>query len=76
MKSKIFPELTGFLSRDQTIPAPQFPKQCPGCGDGIATEWKNGANTTVEVEYDCGGIYEEKPQIQSHSRIWWGRCTA
>jgi hypothetical protein len=40
------------------------PEKCPHCG----------AKRKGELGYECGAEYGEKPQCQTHTRVWWGSC--
>jgi hypothetical protein len=62
--AKPYPELTGHLVRGAVAPPPQYPGACPTCG---AVAINDGA-------YACGGEYTEKPQIQTHTVVYWGAC--
>jgi len=66
MQDTIYPqiEISAKANRD-----PKFPPACPVCG-AVA----DGRNVNWSFEYSCGGSYEPKPQIQNHTRVWWGRC--
>jgi hypothetical protein len=67
----IYPEVTQAIRhREDPYPTPVFPDTCPRCG-AVATA---RGNFFHPIKYACGGSYEEKPQIQNHTDVWWGRC--
>jgi hypothetical protein len=51
---------------------PTFPEACPKCAAPATAH----GNRFHPVTYACGGAYDEKPQIQNHTDVWWGRCPA
>lgn len=68
----VYPEITGYLRRGREVPPPAFPSACPCCGAALV-ETKEG-EWSASAQYACGGTYEPKPQIQNHTRVWWGVC--
>jgi hypothetical protein len=52
---------------------PVFPEQCPACGAREIAR-SGGGSPIISIDYGCGGSYRPKPQIQSHTAKWWGRC--
>lgn len=73
MHDTVYPEIVGFLSRNREIGPPQFPDACPICGAKI-TDASREDELSAFASYACGGGYTIKPQIQNHTRIWWGVC--
>lgn len=78
----IYPELVGHKVNGADAPPPTFPDACPCCGaaktrEGYTDykgEFHEGVFRWGTVEYACGGSYSPKPQCQTHTDKWWGRC--
>jgi hypothetical protein len=66
--SHIYPEIRQPMRG--LLKAPEFPAACPACGAEVQAR----GNFFHPVTYACGGSYDEKPQIQNHTDVWWGRC--
>ena len=64
------PGATAPNARVQVPVAPRAPcqYQCPNCGA------RRSNVTPTWADYECGGSYTEKGQIQNHTRLWWGKC--
>lgn len=65
----LYPEIA--IGRHIEKTAPTFPKSCPACGACVVKAEKDSA---FSARYACGGGYTRKPQIQTHTRKWWGGC--
>lgn len=64
MSLPYYPEIGGPRGRE-----PSLPVFCPTCSApsiDVRSEWS--------AEYECGGRYEPKSQIQTHTDIWSGCC--
>jgi hypothetical protein len=46
-----------------------LPRACPACGAKLKPKYAN-------MKYVCGAKYEEKPQGQTHTAVFWGTCPA
>lgn len=69
----IYPELTGFYVENVPCEPVKFPENCPCCGAIYAAK-REDQELHARCRYACGGKYVPKPQIQNHTRIWWGSC--
>ena len=58
-------------SRAWPTKMPTFPNVCPICKSKTVTDLENFFNGPI---YKCGGQYNSKPQIQTHTDKWWGKC--
>lgn len=66
----VYPEV--WAERDAP---PVFPEKCPVCGGVRVQGSEPGATSySATASYFCGGKYELKPQIQTHTDKWWGKC--
>lgn len=68
--NKIYPEKVGHWVRRQECPPPKFPDECPACGSKALPDERPGWRR----DYECGGAYKCKPQIQNHTEVFWGKC--
>ncbi len=71
--SRSYPQLVGYQCRCEKIPPVMLPHFCPVCY-APEKERKNIGSGHDIVNYECGGVYEPKPQIQNHTDYWWGHC--
>lgn len=69
----VYHEITGFRVERVEVPPPVFPPLCSCCRAKVLRDEYPGTRW-VRREYQCGGTYEPKPQIQNHTEIWWGSC--
>lgn len=53
---------------------PTFPNKCKVCGAKTKEEIKSKSYWECKIEYECGGTYKHKSQIQNHTNKYWGNC--
>jgi len=60
-------------SSDSKWIKPEFPDACPCCGETLIVP-DDPQEYYTGPQFACGGKFEFKPQIQSHTDKWWGTC--
>ncbi len=62
----VYPELTGYRSRDREVPPPVFPDACSTCGASRTDD--------PNVTYESNSLFAKRdgmPKVGRHPNGWW-----